>query len=145
MVLIRETYKTYFNQLKLDRYVLADFIPSKHHETATFVCKYIPFVVEAKSSENDQTEWIAVSISDTNIINIYHPPPAALNISQFLSVTSHFIFSGDLDCCHENLVHPDLNLNGDHLADWYLHNKPHTLFDSKEPSIVPFWQVEQRY
>ena len=37
MVLIQETHKTDKIQLKLDGYVLADFIPSKHHGIATFV------------------------------------------------------------------------------------------------------------
>ena len=106
---------------------------SKHHEVATFVQNNIPFVLEAKSSDNDQTEWIAVSINATKIINVYHPSPSALDTSQFPSVTPHFIISGDLYCHHENWGYPDSNPNRDRLEDWCSNNDLHKLFDPKQP------------
>ena len=89
--------------------------------------------MEAKSTENDQIEWIAVSINDTKMINIYHPPPLALDTPLFPSVIPCFIISGDLNCRHENWGYPDSNPNGDQLADWCSNNDLHTLFDPKQP------------
>jgi len=50
VVMIQETHQENQEQerLKLGGYILADYIPSKHHGIATFVRNLIPFTISCK-------------------------------------------------------------------------------------------------
>ena len=66
--------------------------------------------------------------------NVYHPPPAVLNVSLLSSASDQCITSGDFNCRHENWGYPDSNQNDNLLADWSCTNNPHTLYDPKQPA-----------
>ena len=78
---------------------------------------------------------------EPTIVNVYHPPPATLDINSLPIPTDNFIAAGDLNCTHENWVYSDSSLNKN-LANWATTNNLLTLYDPKQPAsfISGRWQ-----
>jgi len=134
VVLVQETHQTMTDQLKLYGFTLAGHIPSEHHGIATFVRSSILFSLVGYSNAGEPNQWITITINGICISNVYHPPPAFLNVSLLPSASDQCIISGDFNCRHENWGYQDSNQNGNRLADWSCTNNLHTLYDPKQPA-----------
>jgi len=134
VVLIQEAHQTMTDQLKLYGFTLAGHIPREHHGIAAFVRSSISFSLVGYSNAGDPTQWITITINGICILNVYHPPPAVLNVSLLPSASDQCIISRDFNCRHENWGYPDSNQNGNLLADWSCTDNLHTLYDPKQPA-----------
>ena len=81
IVLAQETLQTRQDQLKLYGFQLADCILNAHHGIATFVKNKLNFSHVGKTDDHNPTEWMSIKIQNTTIVNVYHPPPATLDIT----------------------------------------------------------------
>ena len=107
VVLIQEKHQTMTDQLKLFGFTLAGHIPREHHGIATFVRSSISFSLVGYSNAGEPTQWITITINGICISNVYHPPPAVLNVSLLRSDSDQCIIPGDFNCLHENWGYPD--------------------------------------
>ena len=134
VVLIQETHQQTEDQLKLYGFTLADRTFSAHHGIATFVKNSFTFTHVGNSEDEEPSEWHTILIDDTQITNIYHPPPAALDAALLPNISSQSILAGDFNCRPKNLRYTDSNRNGEALADWASNNNLLILYDPKQPA-----------
>ena len=98
LVLFQEMHQTMNDQLKLYGFTLAGHIPKEHHGIDTFVRFSIWFTLIAYSNAGEPTQWITITINGICISNVYHPPPAVLNVSLLPSASGQCIISGNFNC-----------------------------------------------
>ena len=72
----QETHKTHPNQLKLDGYVLADFIPSKHHGLPPLSAIASPLSWKLNHQRmTKQSGLLSLSMTKILLISTIHPLP----------------------------------------------------------------------
>jgi len=81
------------DQLKLYGLTLAGHIPKEHHGIDTFVRSCISFTLVGYSNAGEPTQWVTITINGICISNVYHPPPAVLNVSLLPSTSDQCIIS----------------------------------------------------
>ena len=102
VVMVQETHQTNQDRLKLAGFILTDFILSAHHGIATFVKNLLPFKTSNKSLDEEPTQWSSIELQHINIINLYYPPSAILDVSKLPVISTDTILTGDFNCRHTN-------------------------------------------
>ena len=130
VLLLQETHTKEDKEIKIYGYHLAASIHSQHHGIATLVKNGHTYSILDSSHSSDQ-QWIAVSIGDTTVVNVYKPPKTSFSN---LPIYDHpVIYSGDFNCQNEQWGYKNTTPDGEALANWASTTNLTLLYDSKQP------------
>ena len=85
-----------------------------------------------KSVEGSPIEWNVIKVNNTEIANIYKPPPSTFNISAMPKLNSPSITCGDFNSRHTDWGYPNSNPNGEALSSWADSTNLRLLYNAKD-------------